>query len=133
MKNAAHHRRLIAALGFCAAISPSLVAAEPARLDLVCRLRETRGSAHRELRRRLEIDLQARTVRVSDDVGRGWQFKRQYPFVSADADRIVLESGDGKSSAVDRHSGLYSFHNKRDGVTMGGPCEKAPPAEAARF
>ncbi len=132
MKNTVR-RRLIAALGFCAAILPSLVAAAPARLDLVCRLHETRGAAHRELRRRLELDLQAKTVRVSDDTGRGWQFKRQYPFVSADADQIVLESGDGKASAVDRHTGLYSFHNQRDGVTMRGPCEKAAPAGPAKF
>jgi hypothetical protein len=133
MKNTARSRRLIAAFAVCAAMSPGLVAAEPTRLDLVCRLHETRGQAHRELRRRLEIDLQARTVRVSDDVGRGWQVKNQYPFVSADAGRIVLESAGGKTSAVDRHTGLYSFHNQSDGVTMRGPCEKAPPPGPAKF
>jgi len=125
--------RAFALLAACVAFLPNLAVAAPSGLDLVCRLHESKGYAHRELRRRLELDLQAKTVRVSDDVGRGWQVKRQYPFVSIDADRIVLEASDGKTSALDRRSGLYNFHNQRDGVSMRGPCEKAPPAGSARF
>jgi hypothetical protein len=102
-------------------------------LSLVCRVHETRpnGQSH-EFRRRLDIDFGAKTVRYSDDIGRGWFFKRQGPFVSADAGRIVLDAGEGKESSVDRRTGEYAFHSQRDGVTIRGACEKAA-AEKPRF
>jgi hypothetical protein len=94
-------------------------------LDLLCHVRETKpGGAHRELKRRLDIDLTAKTVRYYDDVGRGWTFKREGPIVSADAQRIRLDDGAGKEAYVDRQTGQYAFHNQRDGLTIRGPCEK---------
>ena len=91
------------------------------------------GAADRDDRpRRLDIDLGRKTVRISDNLGRGWVFKNEYPFVSADRRRILLESGGGKESYVDRVSGLYAFHNQADGVTMRGPCQRAAP-ERPRF
>jgi hypothetical protein len=95
-------------------------------LTLVCHVRETKaaGPSH-EFKRKLEIDLTAKTVRYSDDIGRGWVFKREGPIVSATPDRIVLDAGAGKESSVDRRTGAYAFHNQQDGVTIRGPCEKA--------
>ena len=120
---------LIAAFGLTLAAQSA--AAET--LSLVCRVHWTKvGGAHREGRRRLDLDLSRKTVRVSDNVGKGWQFKREYGYLSADADLIRLESGDGKEASVDRRTGLYSFHNSRDGVTIRGPCEKAA-TETPRF
>jgi hypothetical protein len=94
-------------------------------LALLCHVRETRpGGAHRELKRRLDIDLSARTVSYYDDVGHGWEFKREGPYVSADAHRIRLDDGAGKEAYVDRQTGEYAFHNERDGLTIRGPCVK---------
>ncbi len=102
-------------------------------LSLVCKVHWTKaGGAHREGRRRLDLDLARKTVRVSDDLGKGWQFRREYGYLAADANLIRLESGDGKEASVDRRTGLYSFHNSHDGVTIRGPCEKAA-AETPRF
>jgi predicted aspartyl protease len=94
-------------------------------MNLLCRVRETRpGGAHRELRRRIELDLATKTVRYYDDVGQGWVFKREGPFVSADAHRIVLDADGNKDAYIDRLSGEYAFHNQRDGLTISGQCEK---------
>jgi hypothetical protein len=102
-------------------------------LNLVCRVHESRpGGAHREIQRRLDIDLARKSVRFYDNVGKGWVFKREGPFVSADAERIRLDASDGKESYVDRRTGQYFFHNQGDGVTMRGPCQKAM-AEKPRF
>ena len=102
-------------------------------LSLTCHVQWTKtGGAHRAGRRRLDIDLGAKTVRVSDDLGRGMVVKGKAPVVSVDKDRIRLQSGGGKESYVDRLSGQYFFHNEKDGVTIRGPCEKAG-AERPRF
>jgi hypothetical protein len=115
---------LVKSLIGAAVLSMVAGAAAAEHLDLLCHVHETRGAAHRELRRRLDIDLTARTVRYYDDVGHGWEFKREGPFVSADAARIVLDAGAGKEAYVDRRTGQYAFHNQRDGLTVRGPCEK---------
>ncbi|MDB5479215.1 MAG: hypothetical protein JWO83_268 [Caulobacteraceae bacterium] len=123
---------LIRALILGAATLATAGTASAEVLSLVCRVQETKGTAHRVIGRRLDIDLGRKTVRISDNVGRGWVFKNQYPFLSADRQRIRLESGGGKDSYVDRVSGTYFFHNQADGVTMRGPCHRAPP-ERPRF
>lgn len=114
----------------------TLVAAETASaevLRLVCRVQESRGPARRVIGRRLDIDLGRRTVRISDNYGRGgWVFKNQYPIVSADRARIQLEAGPMKESYVDRVSGQYYFRNQADRVVMRGPCNPAA-AERPRF
>lgn len=125
-------RALIRALILGAATLATAGTASAEVLSLVCRVQETKGTAHRVIGRRLDIDLGRKTVRISDNVGRGWVFKNQYPFLSADRQRIRLESGGGKDSYVDRVSGTYVFHNQADGVTMRGPCHRAPP-ERPRF
>src|SRR5438874_4517534 len=110
---------LALSMGVAAAAGPA--AAET--LNLLCRVHETRADgAHRDIRRRLEIDLQAKKVRFYDDVGHGWRFKNEYAYLSADADRIRLESGGGKESYVDRRTGTYFFHNQKVGLTIRGPC-----------
>jgi hypothetical protein len=113
----------------------ALAAAETASaevLSLVCRVTETKGSAHRVIGRRLDIDLGRKTVRISDNYGRGWEFKNAYPIVSADRQRIQLETGPVKESYVDRVSGQYFFRNQADRVTMRGPCNRGAP-ERPRF
>jgi hypothetical protein len=112
-----------------------LAAAETASaevLSLVCRVQESKGAAHRVIGRRLDIDLGRKTVRISDNYGRGWVFKNEYPIVSANRDRIQLESGPAKESYVDRVSGQYFFRNDADRVAMRGPCNRAAP-ERPRF
>lgn len=121
----------------CALIlgTATLAAAETASaqmLSLVCRVQESKGTAHRVIGRRLDLDLGRKTVRISDNYGRGWTFKNQYRFLSADRQRIQLEAGGGKESYVDRVAGQYFFRNQADGVTMRGPCHPAPP-ERPRF
>jgi hypothetical protein len=118
---------LVCAIVLGAVILASAGAASADVLSLVCRVQETKGSAHRVIGRRLDIDLGRKTVRISDNVGRGWTFKNEYPFLSADRQRIRLESAGGKESYVDRVSGTYFFRNQADGVTMRGPCQKAAP------
>ncbi len=117
-------------VGLCLGLAAGGALAET--LHLACRVHETRGGAHRDIRRRLDIDFSTRTVRYSDDAGRGWVFKREGPYISADADRIRLDAGDGKESYVDRRTGEYVFHNQRDGLTIRGPCQKTEP-EQPRF
>ena len=125
------HRALALTVTLAALLTAQAATAET--LSLLCRVHWTKaGGAHREGRRRLDIDLGARTVRVSDDIGRGMTVKGQHPIVSADNTRILLEKGDGKESWVDRLSGQYLFHNDKDGVTIRGPCEKAG-VERPRF
>ena len=111
------------AIGLGAASATSPAAGEA--LNLVCKVHETRaGGAHRDIRRRLDIDLSTKTVRFYDDVSQGWRFKREYTFLSADAARIRLESADGKDSYVDRRTGQYYFHNQKGDLTIRGPCRK---------
>ena len=116
-------RALALTVSLAALLTAQTAAAET--LNLMCRVHWSKaGGAHREGRRRLDIDLGAKTVRVSDDIGRGMTVKGEHPIVSADKDRIRLETGGGKESYVDRLSGQYFFHNDKDGVTIRGPCEK---------
>jgi hypothetical protein len=94
-------------------------------LTLMCRVQWSKISGGRhEGRRRLDIDLGAKTVQVSDDWGRGMMVKGEHPIASIGKDRIRLETGAGKESYVDRVSGAYYFHNDKDGVTVRGLCAK---------
>ena len=120
-------KALIRALVLGAATLASAGAASAEGLSLVCRLQVTAPNGRRTIERRLDIDLGRKTVRISDNLGRGWVFKNQYQFLSADRQRIRLESGGGKESYVDRFAGVYFFRNQADGVTMRGPCRPAPP------
>jgi len=120
---------LMAALSALGAILTGPETAVADTLNLVCHVQESRtDGAHRIIMRRLDLDLTAKTVRVSDDVGHGWVFKRQYAFLAASHDRIQLESAEGKESFVDRRTGEYFLHNQSDGVTMRGRCRKADGA-----
>jgi hypothetical protein len=123
---------LLRGLVFAAAMLATAEAASAEVLSLVCRLQVTAPNGRRTIGRRLDIDLGRKTVRISDNLGHGWVFKNEYPFLSANRQRIQLEGGAGKESFVDRLSGMYFFHNQADGVTMRGPCQKAAP-ERARF
>jgi hypothetical protein len=125
-------KTLIRALVFGAVTLATAGTASAEGLSLVCRLEVTAPNGHRHILRRLDIDLGRKTVRISDNLGRGWVFKNQYPFLSADPARIRLESGGGKESYVDRVLGQYVFRNQADGVTMHGPCQRAAP-ERPRF
>ena len=111
----------VASLATAAAASAEVV-------SLVCRVQVIAPNGHHDIGRRLDIDLAHRTVRISDNLGRGWMFKNEYPYVSANRDRFLLEQGGGKQSYVDRVSGMYFFHNQADGVTMHGPCKRTEPA-----
>jgi hypothetical protein len=94
-------------------------------LHLECRVRETKDTgARRELLRRLEIDLDSKSVKFYDNTGHGWQFKNEYHFPAFNHERITLEANTEKESWVDRTTGQYFFHNRHDGVMMRGPCEK---------
>jgi hypothetical protein len=113
-------------------LSLAAQAAMAEELHLLCHVRETKGHAAREFKRRLDIDLSAKTVAFFDDTGHGWEFKRRGPFISADANRVILDAGDGKESAVDRITGQYSFRNERDHLIIRGGCEKTT-AEKPKF
>ena len=119
-------------VGTFAVLGATMAMARPAAAEtvsLVCHVQESRpDGAHRIIMRRLDLDLSAKTVRISDDVGHGWVFKRQYTFLAANSDRVQLEAAGGKESWVDRKSGEYFFHNQSDGVTMRGRCRKATSA-----
>jgi hypothetical protein len=123
---------LLRAVVFAAATLAMAETASAEVLSLVCRLQATAPNGRRTVGRRLDIDLARKTVRISDNLGHGWVFKNEYPFLSANSQRIQLEAGGGKESFVDRLSGMYFFHNQADGVTMRGPCQKAAP-ERPRF
>lgn len=120
---------LAAALGVALAGLAAVGVARAETLSLLCHVRETRADgAHRQLLRRIDLDMTQKSVRFSDNLGRGWVFKRQGAFVSADAKIIRLDAGGGKDSYIDRISGQYYFHNARNGLTIRGPCEKASAA-----
>lgn len=89
-----------------------------------CQVRWTKPGASRTGGRRLLIDTGAKTVRVWDNVGRGWQERGSHPIVGVQGSRIVLEAGGGKTSSLDRRNGAYMFHNDADKVTIEGRCRK---------
>jgi hypothetical protein len=124
--------RLIRALALGAATLATAGAASAETLSVVCRVMESKGTAHRQLARRIDIDLGARTARFADNAGQGWKSKGEHSIVSANRDRIVLDAGGGKDSYLDRVSGQYFLHNQTDGVVMRGSCHRAPP-ERPRF
>ena len=99
--------------------------ASSAVLTLDCHVRSTKPGYSRSGVRRLEIDLVAKTVKVSDNTGKGFEVRGTRPLVSADANRIVLEDGGGKSSSVDRHTGAYVFRNAAEKLVIQGRCAKA--------
>jgi hypothetical protein len=123
---------LIGALALGAATLVAAAAAPAETLSVVCRVMESKGAAHRQLARRIDIDLQTKTAHFADNAGHGWQSKGEHPIVSAGRDRVVLDAGGGKDSYLDRVSGQYFLHNQNDGVVMRGSCHKAPP-ERPRF
>jgi hypothetical protein len=104
------------------------IAGEPAAaavLTLDCRVQSTKPGYSERGTRRLEIDLAAKTVRVSDNTGKGFQVRGTRPIVGADANRIVLDNGGGKTSFVDRHTGQYVFRNAAEKLVIQGRCAKA--------
>jgi len=107
----------------------ALLAAGPslgADLNLECRVHWTKpGGQHRDAKRRLEINLGAKTVRTYDDLGHGYQFKSDHAIVGAAPGRIVLEADGGKTAYLDRLTGQYYFKNDRDGVVIRGSCVTA--------
>jgi hypothetical protein len=123
---------VIRALVLGAATLATAGAASAETVSVVCRVMESKGPAHRELTRRIDVDLQTKMARFADNAGRGWQSKGEHPIVSASRDRIVLDAGGGKDSYIDRVSGQYFLHNQTDHVVMRGSCQKAPP-ERPRF
>jgi hypothetical protein len=119
----------LAVLALAAALAAPPLTTRAETLILVCHVLKTRGDgAHRQIRRRLELDLTARKVKFFDDAGQGWKFRREGPFVSADARRIVLDAGGGKDSYVDRVTGQYVFRNSASHLSISGPCRKAAAA-----
>jgi hypothetical protein len=123
---------LIRALALGSAILTAAGTASAETVSVICRVMESKGTEHRELTRRIDIDLHAKMARFADNVGRGWKAKGEHPIVSVSRDRIVLDAGGGKDSYLDRVSGQYFLHNQNDGVVMRGSCHKAPP-EGPRF
>ncbi len=105
------------------ALAAGPVASETLTLD--CHVHSTKPGYSRKGIRRLEIDLAARTVKVSDNTGKGFEVRGTRPLVSADANRIVLEDGGGQSSSVDRHTGAYVFRNTGEKLVIQGRCAKA--------
>lgn len=102
-------------------------------LHLECRVRETRADgARREMLRRLDIDLDRKQVRFYDNAGHGWVFRNEYGFVAASRERITLEANPEKDSYIDRATGEYFLHNKKEGLMVRGPCVKTR-AERPRF
>jgi hypothetical protein len=109
------------------AIAAAAMVAGPvaaAVLTLDCRVESRKPGYSRRGIRRLEIDLTAKTVRVSDNTGKGFQFRGVRPLVSVDANRIVLENAGGKTSAIDRHTGRYMFRNAAERLVIQGRCAK---------
>ncbi len=120
----------IAALALAAACAASPALAET--LNLMCKVEWTRpGGHHRPARRRLEVNLDARTVKTWDDVGQGFILKSEHPIVRAEPGRIILEASDGKDASVDRRSGEYVFRNEKEGLRIAGPCSKVAAVKDA--
>ncbi len=108
-------------LALVLAAGPALAAP----LTLVCKVQSSNSGYQRRGLRRLEIDLAAKTVRVSDNTGKGFQVRGVRPLVGAEAGRYVLEAGGGKESYVDRKSGRYYFRNEAEKLVIQGRCEKS--------
>lgn len=104
------------------------VAAGPvssAVLTLDCRVQSTKpGYSHAGIRR-LVIDLDARTVQVSDNTGRGFRVRGVRPLAGVNGDRYVLENSGGKTAFVDRRTGQYLFKNDAEKLTIQGRCAKS--------
>ena len=94
-------------------------------LTLDCKVQSSKPGYSRKGIRRLEIDLAAKSVKVSDNTGKGFQVRGTRPLVSADAGRYVLENGGGKTAFVDRRSGRYFFRNDAEKLTIQGRCARA--------
>ena len=114
-------RLIVSAVLLAAACEPAV--AEVLTLD--CRVQSTKPGYHQRGIRRLRIDLAARTVEVSDNTGKGFQVRGVKPLISVDASRFVLDSADGKTSSVDRHTGAYVFRNAGEKLVIQGRCAKA--------
>jgi hypothetical protein len=110
-------------IAVAAALAAGPVASAVLTLD--CRVQSTKPGYSQRGVRRLEIDLAAKTVRVSDNTGKGFQVRGVRPLVSADANRIVLENAGGKTSAIDRHTGAYVFRNAAEKLVIQGRCAKS--------
>ena len=108
-----------------AALAATAGPAASAVLTLDCRVLSTKPGYSERGIRRLEIDLAAKRVRVSDNTGRGFQVRGVRPIVSADADRIVLDNSGGKVSSVDRRSGAYVFRNAGEKLVIQGRCARS--------
>jgi hypothetical protein len=78
-------------------------------------------------RRRIIIDQPTRTVRILDDFGHGFLQRAQYPLVSINPSRIVLENHQGKTSFIDRLTGDYVLRNEARRFMLRGHCVAARP------
>ena len=128
-----HRLAAVFALGLGAFAALAAGSAQAEILRLQCRVHETKGAAHRDMLRRIEVDTAGLRAKVWDNVGHGWLLKGEHAIVSAGPQRIVLEAGEPKQSAIDRMSGVYTFHNAIDGVSMRGECQKAGAGPGPRF
>ena len=89
-----------------------------------CQVRRTQPNPSPPGLRRLLIDTNAKTVRVWDNTGRGWKLQGVHPIVGVQGDRIMLDAGGGKTSSIDRRTGVYAFHKDADKVTLQGRCRR---------
>lgn len=111
-----------------AGLALALATAGAARADMVleCQVQANRpdhGVTH--WRRQIILNPSTRTVRIRDDFGHGWLQRDQYPFVSMNLRRIVLEEHEGKLSYIDRLSGEYVLRNPRVRFEIRGHCSGA--------
>jgi len=78
-------------------------------------------------RRRIIIDPPTRSVRILDDFGHGYLQRAEYPLVSMNPSRIVLEEHAGKTSFIDRMTGDYVLRNEARRFLLRGHCVAARP------
>lgn len=114
--------------GVVAGVALAVMAAGAARAAMVldCQVEANRpdhGMTH--WKRRIILDPPTRTVRILDDFGHGLLQRNEYPFVSMDARRIVLEEHEGKLSYIDRMTGEYVLRNQRARFMLRGRCTPA--------
>lgn len=101
-------------------------AARAADMVLDCQVQASRpdhGMTH--WKRRINVDPATRTVRILDDFGHGFVQRAEFPFVSMNLQRIVLEEHEGKLSFVDRTTGEYVLRNQRAHFMLRGRCSAA--------
>lgn len=120
-------KRMMAA-GAAAAILAAAGAARAADIVLDCKVQANQPDHGKtQWRRRIIVSPPTRTVRIQDDFGQGFVQRAQYPLVSINLRRIVLEEHEGKTSFVDRMSGEYVLRNAPHRFMLRGRCTGAGP------